>query len=64
MQKRLVIEGDRIFDIPSFYAEINRVLMLDEDWQIGHSLDALNDLLYGGFGEIKQNESDLLNNKE
>ncbi|RYE23732.1 MAG: ribonuclease inhibitor [Sphingobacteriaceae bacterium] len=57
MQKRLVIEGDRILDIPSFYAEINRVLMLDEDWQIGHSLDALNDLLYGGFGEIKQNES-------
>ncbi len=56
MQKRLIIEGDRINDIPSFYAEINRVLMQNEDWQIGHSLDALNDLLYGGFGELKQDE--------
>jgi len=56
MKKSLCIAGDHIEDIPSFYAEINRVLMQNEDWQIGHSLDALNDLLYGNFGEIKQDE--------
>ena len=27
--------------------------MADENWQIGQSLDALNDLFYGGFGEMK-----------
>ncbi|WP_273688422.1 barstar family protein [Ketogulonicigenium vulgare] len=46
----LVIEGSRITDIPSFYAEINRVFMADEDWKLGESLDALDDLLYGGYG--------------
>jgi len=52
MKKQLIINGDHIHDIPSFYEEINRVFMQEEDWQIGNSLDALNDLLYGGFGVI------------
>lgn len=56
MKKTICLEGKHIHDISSFYAEINRVLMPNEDWKIGHSLDALNDLMYGGFGEIKQNE--------
>jgi RNAse (barnase) inhibitor barstar len=56
MAKQIVIDGNRISDIPSFYAEINRVFMAGEDWQLGHSLDAFNDLLYGGFGAIKSNE--------
>lgn len=30
--------------------------MQNEDWEITYSLDALNDLLYGDFGEIKQDE--------
>ncbi|MBK4216838.1 barstar family protein [Paracoccus caeni] len=46
----LTIDGDRITDIPSFYDEINRVFMADEDWALGESLDALNDMLYGSFG--------------
>jgi RNAse (barnase) inhibitor barstar len=46
------IEGKDIHDIPSFYCEINRVLMSNEVWQIGNSLDAFNDLLYGGFGVL------------
>ena len=57
MEKQIVIEVNGISDIPSFYAEINRVFMTGEDWQLGHSLDAFNDLLYGGFGAIKSNES-------
>lgn len=48
----LQINGAAIVDIPSFYAEINRVFMAGEDWQLGPSLDALDDLLYGGYGAL------------
>lgn len=48
----LIIEGANIRDIPGFYAEINRAFMADEDWQLGETLDGLNDLLYGGFGAL------------
>lgn len=54
--KTLTINGGRITGIPSFYAEINRVFMTDEDWVLGESLDALNDMLYGGFGAIAGGE--------
>ena len=30
--------------------------MSEENWEIGNSLDAFSDLLYGGFGAIKSNE--------
>ncbi len=33
-----------------FYDEIDRVLTKDLDWKTGHNLNALNDLLRGGFG--------------
>lgn len=52
MPKILEISGRAIVDIPSFYAEINRVFMADEDWALTESLDALNDLLHGGYGAI------------
>lgn len=48
----LVLEGRAVHDIPSFYAEINRLFMADEGWQLGHSLDALDDMLYGGYGVL------------
>lgn len=47
---QIILEGKNIHDIPSFYKEINRVFMQNEDWKLGESLDALNDLLFGGFG--------------
>lgn len=50
--RHLAIEGSAIRDIPSFYDEINRVFMADEDWRLGPSLDALNDMLYGGYGAL------------
>lgn len=55
--KTILINGENIFDIETFYQEINRVFMHNETWEIGESLDAFNDLLYGGFGEIKGKES-------
>lgn len=48
----LRIEGARVDGIPSLYRELNRVFMPDEDWMLGESLDALDDLLYGGFGVL------------
>lgn len=52
MVKQIEIEGNAINDIASFYEEINRVLMQEESWRIGHSLDAFNDLLWGGYGAL------------
>ncbi|GAA3913790.1 barstar family protein [Microbacterium invictum] len=46
------IEGAAVHDIASLYNELDRVFMADEDWQLGPSLDALNDLLHGGFGAL------------
>lgn len=52
-----VIEGSRVTDIPSFYAELDRLVMADEDWTLGASLDALDDLLYGGIGALVGDEA-------
>lgn len=46
------IEGSRIDGIATLYDELNRVFMADEDWRLGESLDALDDLLYGGYGAL------------
>lgn len=46
------IDGSAVRDIPSFYDELNRVFMRGEDWRLGQSLDALDDLLYGGYGAL------------
>lgn len=46
------LNGDLIQDIPSFYREINRVFMANETWTLGDSLDALDDMFYGGYGAL------------
>jgi RNAse (barnase) inhibitor barstar len=56
MHLKLEIKGKDIADIPSFYEEINRVFMEAEDWKLGNSLDAFSDLLYGGYGILKDYE--------
>ncbi|WP_297198655.1 barstar family protein [uncultured Pluralibacter sp.] len=48
----LYINGANIHDIASFYTEINRVFMVGETWTLGESLDALDDMLYGGYGVL------------
>ena len=57
MKQTFVIDGGNIRDIPSFYDELNRVFMAGEDWQLGASLDALNDMLHGGYGAIRGSDS-------
>jgi RNAse (barnase) inhibitor barstar len=54
--KTITIDGNNVHDIPSFYDEINRVFMANVDWRLGQSLDALNDMFYGGYGEIEGGE--------
>lgn len=53
---KIIIEGKNINNIETFYEEVNRVFMSQENWKIAQSLDAFNDLLYGSFGEIKGKE--------
>ncbi|EGC36523.1 hypothetical protein DICPUDRAFT_77835 [Dictyostelium purpureum] len=56
MTKTFIINGNNINNIETFYKEINEIFMKNVDWKLGASLDALNDMLYGGFGEIDGNE--------
>lgn len=50
--RQFVIDGARITGIAALYDELNRVFMADEDWRLGESLDALNDMLFGGYGAL------------
>lgn len=50
MALHLDLDGRRIDGIPGFYAEVNRVFMAAEDWDLAESLDALDDMLRGGYG--------------
>ncbi|WP_159681084.1 barstar family protein [Luteimonas sp. 9C] len=52
MSRTLTLDGRRIRDLASFYDAINRTFMTGVDWRLGHSLDALDDMLYGGYGAL------------
>lgn len=52
MPNILTLDGSRIRDIASFFDEVNRIFMADEDWTLDHSLDAFDDLLYGVYGAL------------
>jgi len=53
IRPEIILKGFNISGISSFYIEINAVFMKEEDWQIGESLDAFDDLLYGNFGLLR-----------
>ena len=48
MVTELVLDGSRITSLDTFYDEVSRVLVPGADW--GRNLDALDDILSGGFG--------------
>jgi RNAse (barnase) inhibitor barstar len=56
----IIIEGDHFSDLDGFYEEMNRLFMKDVDWRMGNSLDALNDVLYGGYGVYNPGEPVLV----
>ncbi|MCF0057972.1 hypothetical protein [Dyadobacter sp. CY356] len=54
--KTIIINADNFSDLSGFYEEMNKLFMNGIDWKMGHSLDALNDILYGGFGVYNPGE--------
>ena len=50
------INGADVHGIAELYAQFNRELMRDEDWQLGETLDGLNDILYRVEGEIRDGD--------
>ncbi|MCE7039010.1 ribonuclease inhibitor [Dyadobacter sp. CY312] len=59
-KKTIVIDGNKFDDLAGFYEEINNLFMSGIEWRLGHSLDALNDILYGGFGVFEPGEQVLV----
>ena len=56
-QITVTINGDNLYDLESFYDEIDRVLTKDLGVKTGHNLDAFNDILCGDFGVFSNNET-------
>jgi len=72
MDKIITIDSSRFSSLETFYVEIDNTLTKNLGWETGHNLDALNDILRGGFGvygyeeqikmiwlDIKKAKSDL-----
>ena len=55
-KKTIIINAGNFSDLAGFYEEMNKLFMKDSDWKMGQSLDALNDILYGGFGVYNPGE--------
>jgi RNAse (barnase) inhibitor barstar len=55
--KTIIINGNNFSDLETFFAEVEKLFTRDPGWKAGHSLDAFNELLRGGFGVHKYQES-------
>lgn len=51
MNSKFFLNAYKFNDLKGFYEEIYSLMNLYEDWKPSHNLDALNDMLYSGFGE-------------
>ena len=49
-EKEIIIDGNNFANLTEFYDEVENKLTKGLDWKIGRNLDALNDVLRGGFG--------------
>lgn len=54
--KHLILDGNQFSDLSSFYEVANTIFMKGVEWKLGESLDAFNDILYGGFGVFEPKE--------
>ena len=59
-KKTIIINANHFSDLATFYEEMDKLFMHNMDWKMGHSLDALNDILYGGFGVYQPGEPVLV----
>jgi RNAse (barnase) inhibitor barstar len=51
-KKTYIIDGNDFDDLEGLYDQISAVMLPGIVW--GHNLDALNDVLYGDFGVLKE----------
>lgn len=51
-KKVYIIDGDHFDDLEGLYDQISAIMLPGIVW--GHNLDALNDVLYGDFGVLKE----------
>lgn len=59
-KKTITINGNAFSEIEGFYREAYQLLTRGLDWVPAHNLDALNDILYGGFGAFGGSERIIL----
>ena len=50
MRRKFILDGKMFHDLEGFYCEIDRLFTKNLSWKTGHNLDAVNDILRGGFG--------------
>ena len=55
-RRRFILNGESFSDLDGFYSAIGRLLAPEAGFSVGHNLDALADILYGGFGGHKPGE--------
>jgi RNAse (barnase) inhibitor barstar len=58
--RTIVLDGREIYDLSSFYDEVESKLTRDLAWEMGRNLDAFSDVLRGGFGVFDYDEPVLL----
>jgi RNAse (barnase) inhibitor barstar len=54
--RTIMLDGREIFNLSSFYDEVESKLTKDLGWDMGRNLDAFNDVLRGGFGVFDYDE--------
>lgn len=57
--KKFTIDGKKFSNIKGFYDEVQKVLTKDFKG-FGRTLDAFDDILYGGFGKFDDKEKIIL----
>ncbi|MNK70976.1 Barstar (barnase inhibitor) [compost metagenome] len=55
-RKTIILDGNNFSDTNGFYNEIDKIMTSELKWDTGHNLNALNDILYGGFGSYEYKE--------
>ena len=54
--KTITIDGNNFNDLDTFFDEAEATFTKDLDWRVAKNFDALNDILYGGFGVFESKE--------
>jgi RNAse (barnase) inhibitor barstar len=56
IKQTLTLDGNKFSNLDGFFDEVEAKLTLGLDWKIGRSLNAFNDVLWGGFGRHEYEE--------